>query len=72
MLGCYKKQNLCSGNQTDLLSHLASAKFEPVTRFEGVARYLYRYNIKTIGECKNGAYNSNSQLRTMETDYGVG
>ena len=51
---------------------LVSARFEPVTRFEGVARYLYRYNNKRQGECKNGAYNSNSQLRTMETDYGVG
>lgn len=52
--------------------HLVSARFEPVARFEGVARYYTGITKQTIGECKNGAYNSNSQFRTMETNYGVG
>lgn len=32
--------------------HLVSARFEPVARFEDVARYLYRYKKQTIGELK--------------------
>ena len=52
--------------------NLVSTRFEPVARFEGVARYLYRYNKTNDRRVKNGAYNSNKCTRTMASNHGVG